>query len=213
MDTNELSARKKLIDLLQHAYSGEAAAALAYRGHWRSLPDGPDRSRIREIEAEEWRHRKCIEGMLAALGSGPSARREWSAAVVGRALGLLCHVSGRLAPMYGAGRLESTNIEEYERAARLALEAGCREWTQDFLEMAEVEWEHERYFRWCVRRHRWARWIPLWPAPGPKDAIRASFRFRARATGLAVESPMPSSVRGPLPDVGWTPAWKSRATR
>jgi hypothetical protein len=39
--------------------------------------------------------------------------------------------------------------------------------------MAEVEWEHEHYFRECVLRHRWSRRISIWPEPPPKEEIRA----------------------------------------
>jgi hypothetical protein len=35
------------------AYSGELAAGLAYRGHWRSVRDAAERERIQTIEAEE----------------------------------------------------------------------------------------------------------------------------------------------------------------
>ena len=34
--------------------------------------------------------------------------------------------------------------------------------------MAEVEWEHEKYFRSCVLRHRWAKRVSIWPEPPPK---------------------------------------------
>jgi mannosidase alpha-like ER degradation enhancer 2 len=50
--------------------------------------------------------------------------REVRAAIIGRVLGVLCHVTGWVAPMYGAGRLESRNIREYETAARYARDCG-----------------------------------------------------------------------------------------
>jgi hypothetical protein len=123
--------------------------------------------------------------MLAELGVGPSRSRELRAALVGRALAFLCHVSGWLAPMLGAGRLESRNIREYETAARLARAAGRPEWVDCLLTMAEVEWEHERYFRGRVSSHRFGRRLSLWPAPPPKESIRAS---AARDAGLASEA-------------------------
>ena len=57
-------------------------------------------------------------------------------------------------------------------AARLAAEAGHAEFVDCLLEMAEVEWEHELYFRERVLRHRLARFIPMWPVPAPKAQIR-----------------------------------------
>jgi rubrerythrin len=204
MAPDPASARATLIGILEHAYSGERAAALAYHGHWRSLPDGPDRARIREIEEDEWRHRECIGGMLAALGGRPRVWRELRAAAIGRTLAVLCHVSGRLAPMYGAGRLESVNIREYEAAAVLAVEAGLFEWAESFLEMAEVEWEHERYFRSCVTDHLRATWVTLWPAPAPKWEIRRSFR-RLAATP---EEPLVMKCKRKIPRA--VEAWSGR---
>ena len=88
---------EKLAAILRLAYSGELAAALAYRGHWHSLRDSIDRSRIRQIEEEEWRHRDLVGGMLAKIGMDPSPARERRARAIGRTLGLLCHVMGWLA--------------------------------------------------------------------------------------------------------------------
>src|ERR1700694_75352 len=116
----ESNSREKLIALLQLAYSGELAAAYAYRGHWHSVTSEDERDSIRGIEEDEWRHRRRVGEVLARLGAGPSRRREVRAAIIGRTLGLLCHVTGWLAPMYGAGKLESRNIREYETAGRAA---------------------------------------------------------------------------------------------
>ena len=49
---NEAASREKLIALLQLAYSGELAAAYAYRGHWHSVSAPDERAAIRKIEAE-----------------------------------------------------------------------------------------------------------------------------------------------------------------
>ena len=157
------------------AYSGERAAGYAYRGHGRSVRDSAERERIQTIEAEEWHHRELVGGILHSLGAGPDPLREVRAAIVGRALGFLCHVAGWFVPMYGAGKLESHNIVEYEVAARLALECGRTDVIDCILTMAEVEWEHEAYFRARVLSHPWSRRVAVWPAPSPKQNIRASF--------------------------------------
>src|SRR5262245_24640127 len=133
--------RAALVELLQLAYSGERAAAYAYRGHWRSVRDPDERERIAKIEEEEWHHRRLVGGMLREMGAAPNPRRELKATFIGRALGIACHVSGWLAPMYGAGKLESRNIKEYETAARLAWKCGRQEYVDCLLVMAEVEWE------------------------------------------------------------------------
>jgi demethoxyubiquinone hydroxylase (CLK1/Coq7/Cat5 family) len=169
----------KLIAILRLAYSGELAAAYAYRWHWHSIQERAFRTRIHEIEDEEWQHRRLIGGMLQDLGRKPSRAREFKAAIIGRILGTFCHVTGWLAPMYGAGRLERRNIGEYETAARLAVQANHREYVDCLLKMAEVEWEHEKYFRERVLDHRWADKIRLRPTPPPKAEIRRSFEREA----------------------------------
>ena len=173
--TSLLTPRAQLIATLQMAYSGELAAAYAYRGHWHSLSDPAERLHIKTIEDDEWHHRKLVGEMLGSLGSGPNRIREIRATMVGRVLGLLCHISGWYAPMYGAGRLESRNIVEYETAARQARACGRADLIDGLLTMAEAEWEHEHYFRGCVLRHRWAGRVSIWPEPPPKEAIRRSF--------------------------------------
>src|SRR5260221_489962 len=68
--------RDLLVRQLRGAYSGELAAAFAYRGHWRSVSDDGERERIRTIEAEEWHHRELVGAMLRQLGAKPNAVRE-----------------------------------------------------------------------------------------------------------------------------------------
>jgi rubrerythrin len=157
--------RAALVRQLQRAYSGELAAALAYRGHWRATREGEDRTSIRTIEEEEWHHRRLVGAILDGVGARPSVWLEVRAWLVGRTLGLLCHVAGWFLPMYGAGRLESRNVGEYERAAKLAVDCGRADLVEGLLAMAEVEWDHEAYFRSCVERHPARRWFPLWPPP------------------------------------------------
>jgi len=197
-------SQKPLIALLRLAYSAELAAAYAYRGHWHSVTKAEERDRIQEIESEEWHHRKLVGDMLVKLGANPSHGRELRAAVVGRVLGFLCHFTGWLAPMYGAGRLESRNIREYETAARHARDAGHDEFVDCLLTMAEVEWEHEKYFRSRVQLHNHGRRLALWLQPPPKEMIRQAFaesglsatlgRDRASQAGEALEVPLEAVV-------------------
>jgi rubrerythrin len=179
---------EKLIALLQLAYSGELAAAHAYRGHWHSVRQMDERVSIRKIEDDEWRHRRLVGEMLAGLGAGPSKRREIRAAIIGRALGLLCHITGWLAPMYGAGKLESRNVREYETAARYARDCGCVDLIDCLLEMAEVEWDHEFYFRACVLSTALGRRLPLWPQPPPRETIRISCTASSQALPFEQQS-------------------------
>jgi demethoxyubiquinone hydroxylase (CLK1/Coq7/Cat5 family) len=170
------AARRKLVRQLQGAYSGELAAAFAYRGHWHSVSRAPQqRSRIQTIEREEWHHRALVRGLLEDLGAKPSPLREAIFWLIGRTLGALCHVTGWFLPMYGAGKLERGNIVEYEDAARYASACGHEEMIDCLLTMAEVEWEHELFFREQIADHRLLRVFHLWDTPPAKESIRARF--------------------------------------
>jgi hypothetical protein len=79
--------------------------------------------------------------------------------------------------MYGAGLLESRNIKEYEEAAEYVLAAGYVELLDDLLTMAEVEWEHEKFFREKCSSHFLYHWFPKWPTPPARDTIRKSFTW------------------------------------
>ncbi len=57
-------AERNLIRILQNAYSGERAAAFAYRGHWKSLKESAEKTQIQKIEAEEWQHRANVLSWL-----------------------------------------------------------------------------------------------------------------------------------------------------
>lgn len=177
--------RSGLIHVLQSACSGELAAGYAYRGHWKSLSPGAVRERIREIEEEEWHHRRLVLDLLVELGSGPSRSREAVFWLIGKTIGLLCRVGGWFIPMYGAGRLESGNIAEYERAAAFAREAGYAGMVDCLLTMAEVEWEHERFFREQIAGHWMLRMFKPWPSPPPRHAIRSPY-----AGGRRQEEPL-----------------------
>ena len=182
-------SRQKLVKILQLAYSAEMAAAYAYRGHWHSVRDQEERAQIEQIENDEWHHRELVGEMLRELETAPRRINELRANILGRTLGLLCHLSGWLAPMYGAGRLESGNIVEYEIAAGYARDCGKEHFIDCLLGMAEVEWDHEQYFRSRVLLHRFGKKLSLWPQPRPREMIRASFAKEGtrgfRATGAA----------------------------
>jgi len=179
--------RSQLVLLLRLAYSGELGAARAYAGHRFSLRDRGQRADIGRILREELRHRHCILRMLRALGATPDPWRERKMDRVGRAISLFCRVGGWFFPMYGAALLESQNIREYEQAARLAYAAGRGEMVEDLLEMADVEWDHERWFRTHAASHWLWRWVPHWPEPPSRGTIRESFTAFAASGEKCVE--------------------------
>lgn len=148
------NARRSLIRILQNAHAGELAAAFAYRGHWKSLRDSPEKTHIQKIEAEEWHHRENVLRWLESLEAAPNARREKVFWTIGKCLGAACYVSGWFFPMYFAGRLESQNVQEYIDAAEFAKELDMEDCYEDMMEMSRVEGEHEVYFRSVVKDHR-----------------------------------------------------------
>ena len=75
--------------------------------------------------------------------------------------------------MYGAGKLERGNIVEYEIAARYAVDCGYQQFVESLLEMAEIEWDHELYFRKKSEESRWSKYIRVWSEPPPRKSIRA----------------------------------------
>ena len=149
------TARENLIRILQSAYSGEMAAAFACRGHWKSLKKSSDeRERIRQIEDEEWTHRREVGKWLDVLEAKPKRAREVVFWTVGKTLGNACFVAGWFFPMYFAGKLESGNVKEYEDAARFAEELEMPKGFDELMEMARVEQERENFFKEIVSRHR-----------------------------------------------------------
>ncbi len=169
-------AKTKLIEILQHAYSGELGAIHAYRGHWKSVSNLEEKKKIREIEQEEVAHRECIGIMLCKLSAKPISKQERLMELVGKTIAFLCQVGGWFIPMYGAGRLESKNIREYEEAAKYARIAGYTEFIDDLLTMAEIEWDHEQYFRQKANSHFLSYIFPKWEIPPEKNSIRLSYQ-------------------------------------
>src|SRR4030095_3669869 len=147
--------RQQLIHILQNAYSGELAAGFAYRGHWKSVKNSTERAAIQKIEQEEWVHRKRVGEMLSILGAAPWKLREAKLWLIGRTIGLACHLSGWVLPMFFAGRLESGKLIEYDVAASHAGALGLREFEADLLVMSKIEKEHELFFLNVISGHRW----------------------------------------------------------
>jgi len=147
-----------LVSILERAYSGELAAAYAYRGHWKSLKDPAEIARIKQIEDEEWLHRGNIARMMQYMKVEPGRLREARCWIVGRIIGIGCHLIGWFLPMYFAGRLESGNTIEYENAAVYAGQLGLADFESELLVMSRVEKEHELFFLGVISNHPW---LPL----------------------------------------------------
>jgi rubrerythrin len=152
---DEDDTRRRLIRMLRSAYSGELAAALAYRAHWRAVSNAAERAAIARIEREEWTHRREVGVLLAGLGAKPVRLREIVMTIVGCFAGASCHVGSWILPMYFAGRLEHANIREYQDGAEYARALGLPDFERALLAIAAVEREHEEFFLRTVAAHPW----------------------------------------------------------
>ncbi len=184
----ETSHHRQLITILKAAYSGELAAGYAYRGHWKSVSSQIERERIRQIENDEWVHRKRVGEMLDTLGSRPSSIKEVRMWLTGRIIGALCHVIGWFLPMYFAGRLEGRNVKEYEEAAVHAGALELKQFESELRIMRSVEREHELFFLNAVAGHRLLSLVqPIFKWGTPNGAAEPGSTAVALEPGLKDE--------------------------
>ncbi len=78
--------------------------------------------------------------------------REARASAVAHTLSVLCSLAGWFLPMFLAGKLETRNVCEYEKAAGWAAELHLDDFLPDLREMAAVEVEHEKDFHMVTGR-------------------------------------------------------------
>jgi hypothetical protein len=137
---------KDLIDLLQRAYSAEKAAAFAYQGHAGSVKDKSQKASIRQIEIDEWNHRREVLAIMRQYDIPVSRYYEFRFHIIGRVIAFSCYVIGWFMPFYFAGRLESGNVCEYFRMMHYFHSLGIREHDKILYEMGIKEKEHEEFF-------------------------------------------------------------------
>src|SRR5688572_24054838 len=118
---------KKLIDLLQMAYSAEKAAAFAYQGHAGSVKDPQQKLAIRQIEIDEWNHRHEVLAIMNQYQVPISNYYEARFYIIGKIISFSCYMIGWFMPFYFAGRLESGNVCEYFRMIHYFHELGIRD--------------------------------------------------------------------------------------
>ncbi len=150
--------KKRFIKLMQAAYSGELAAALAYGGHWRTLKVPDELAAIKQIEADEWNHRKRVGEILKELNAKPSKLREKIFWTIGTSIALICRLCGYFCAAYFAGILEKGNVNEYNLAHKYAEELGLEHLLEDFREMELTEAAHEIVLYRMIASHRF---LPL----------------------------------------------------
>lgn len=142
----KVHSHKKLVSLLQMAYSAEKAAAFAYLGHAGSVAELEEKEAIRQIEIDEWNHREEVLKIMQQYDIPISTYFELRFHLIGRLISYSCYVIGWFMPYYFAGRLESGNVCEYFRLMHYFRELGIHEHNDVLYEMGMKEKEHEIYF-------------------------------------------------------------------
>lgn len=148
----------RLIRSLQLAYSAERAAAFAYIGHAGSLRAMEEKTAVRQIEQDEWDHRRHVLEIMREYEIPISRWFEIKYYLIGRIIGLSCYVIGRFMPYFFAGKLESGNVCEYFVMIRRFHALGITRHDDSLYEMGVREKEHEVFFLNLVKD---ARWFPL----------------------------------------------------
>ncbi len=137
---------KLLIDSLRKAYSAEKAAAFAYQGHAASVKNPEEKKSIRQIEIDEWNHRREVLQIMQKYEIQVSKYYEFRFHVIGKIISFSCHVIGWFMPFYFAGRLESGNVCEYFRMKQYFNSLGIKDYDQLLYNMGMKEKDHEEYF-------------------------------------------------------------------
>lgn len=137
---------KELVDLLQRAYSAEKAASFAYQGHAGSVKDIAEKAAIKQIEDDEWNHRKEVLNIMKQYDIPVSKYYEIRFYIIGKIISFACYIIGWFMPFYFAGRLESGNVCEYFRMMQYFHELGITKHNDILYEMGMKEKEHEIYF-------------------------------------------------------------------
>lgn len=145
---------KNLVDLLQRAYSAEKAAAFAYQGHAASVKTIDEKVAIKQIEIDEWNHRKEVLEIMEQYDIPISKYYEFRFHIIGKIISYSCHIIGWFMPFYFAGRLESGNVCEYFRMMHYFHQLGIKEHDKILYEMGVKEKEHEIYFLSKIKNNR-----------------------------------------------------------
>jgi hypothetical protein len=149
---------KPLIDLLKKAYSAEKAAAFAYIGHAGSLRDQEAKSAVKQIEDDEWEHRKNVLLIMRRYDIPISKYYEIRFHVIGRIISASCYVIGWFMPYFFAGKLESGNVCEYFVMMRYFNSLGIGDHDEILYEMGMKEKDHEIYF---LNQIRTSKLLPI----------------------------------------------------
>lgn len=143
-----------LVTLLQRAYSAEKAAAFAYIGHAGSLRNPAEKAAVKQIEDDEWCHRRNVLLLMQQYDIPVNRRFEIQYYIIGKVIAASCYVIGWFMPYFFAGKLESGNVCEYFVMMHYFHALGIREHDAVLYEMGMKEKEHEVYFLEVCKKSR-----------------------------------------------------------
>lgn len=149
-----LLSDRTLVDLLRKAYSAEKAAAFAYQGHAGSVRDKDQKKAIRQIEMDEWNHRKEVALIMSQYNIPVSKWYEVKCYFICKTISIGCYIIGWFMPFYFAGSLESGNVCEYVRMKRLFNKLNITGHDEILYEMSVKEKEHEVFFYEKIKDHK-----------------------------------------------------------
>jgi rubrerythrin len=161
----------ELTDLMQRAYSFEKAAAFAYQGHAGAVKDKDEKRAIKQIEADEWNHRREVLALMQQYEVPVSKNYEVRAHIIGKVISSACYVIGWFMPFYFAGRLESGNVCEYFRMKQYFNSLGITEHDQLLYDMGIKEKEHEVYFLEGIRNNKLLPLFQKWFGWGDEESF------------------------------------------
>ncbi len=150
----KVHSNKKLIDLLQMAYSAEKAAAFAYIGHANAVSNMEEKKSIRQIELDEWKHRADVLEIMKLYQVPVSRYYEIRFHIIGRIISFSCYFIGWFMPYFFAGKLESGNVCEYFKLMHYFHEIGIYDHNDILYEMGIKEKEHEVYFLNAIKNKK-----------------------------------------------------------
>jgi hypothetical protein len=188
-----------LVRSLQRAYSAERAASFAYIGHAASLRDPQAKAAIKQIEEDEWAHRRHVLAIMQQHAIPVSRRFELQYYVIGKLIGASCHVIGWFMPYFFAGKLESGNVCEYFVMLRHFRSLGIRDHDAILYEMGMKEKEHEVFFLAQVQQ---SRLLPLfealfsWGSDHTRNDVDLDAKYRVEDSHLYCQK-APEQAAGP----------------
>src|SRR6185295_13158493 len=98
-----------------------------------------DKILIRQVEMDEWNHRKEVLEIMQLYNIPVSKYYELRFYILGKSISISCYLIGWFMPFYFAGRLESGNVCEYFRMMQYFHEIGIVEHNKILYEMGIKE--------------------------------------------------------------------------